>query len=55
MEYNCIVKEILAGHRGKPISQCNGHGKFLAEDQPEKIAKSKKSYTGQYLKDYLGK
>ena len=28
-------------------------GKVIAEGTPEKIAKSKKSYTGQYLKNYL--
>ena len=32
----------------------DGGGKVLAEGPPEKIAKSKKSYTGQYLKGYLG-
>jgi len=28
-------------------------GKIIAEGAPEKIAKSKRSYTGQYLKDFL--
>ncbi|MBT5469878.1 MAG: excinuclease ABC subunit UvrA, partial [Nitrospina sp.] len=31
----------------------DGGGKILAEGPPEKIAKSKPSYTGKYLKDYL--
>ncbi len=31
----------------------DGGGKVLAEGSPEKIGKSKKPYTGQYLKKYL--
>jgi len=31
----------------------DGGGFLLAEGTPEKIAKSKNSYTGKYLKEYL--
>ncbi|HIE79973.1 MAG TPA: DNA helicase UvrA, partial [Nitrospinaceae bacterium] len=31
----------------------DGGGQMLAEGPPEKIAKVKASYTGQYLKEYL--
>ena len=30
-------------------------GKILADGPPEEVAKNKKSYTGQYLKEYLKK
>ncbi|SEQ60070.1 excinuclease ABC subunit A [Lachnospiraceae bacterium NE2001] len=33
----------------------NGGGTVVAEGTPEEIAKKRKSYTGQYLKRYLGK
>jgi len=31
----------------------NSGGEIIAEGPPEKIIKSEKSYTGQYLKDVL--
>jgi excinuclease ABC subunit A len=33
----------------------SGGGKLIAEGTPEEVAKVKESYTGEYLKDMLGK
>jgi excinuclease ABC subunit A len=33
----------------------DGGGKIVAQGTPEQVARSKKSYTGQYLKEYLAR
>ena len=33
----------------------DGGGKIVAQGTPEQVARAKKSYTGQYLKEYLAR